>query len=191
MKKIFLSGDSIRIFYQDYVKAELKDKAEVFTHYENASFSMFGIARFAGWLADMKLAPEDVDIIHFNHGIWDCCRWWGDDRSLTTPELYADNLERLVKQMKRLCPQAKIIFATTTPRNPSGVQGPNLIFEEDVLRYNAAAVAVMKKHNIEINDLHALMEDKDESYWRDHVHFAPKGEQVLGAEVAKVLEKHL
>jgi len=191
MKKVFYSGDSIRIFSQDYVKEALKDKAEVYTHFENATCSMYGVARFANWITDVKLDYKDVDIIHFNHGIWDCCYWWGDDRSLSTPELYAENLERLVKQMKRLCPQAKLIFATTTPRNPSGVQGPNLIYEEDVQRYNAAAIAVMEKYDVEINDLHALMEDKDESYWRDHVHFAEKGAKLIGETVASVIEKYL
>ena len=138
------------------------------------------------------------DIIHFNWGLWDLCyrnpksknqgRRDKVNGTLThTPEQYAANLEKLVKQLKKT--EAKLIFATTTPV-PEGEAGRKV---GDDLIYNKAAIAVMKKHDVAINDLHSVLASELEKYITKpgDVHFKSEGSKLLGKQVAKVIEEHL
>ena len=63
---------------------------------------------------------------------------------------YARNLEQIVKRLKQT--RAKLIFATTTPV-PDGAAGR---IKGDVERYNRAALAIMKRHGVRVNDLYAF-----------------------------------
>jgi len=97
---------------------------------------------------------------------------------------YAANLEKLVERLKKT--GAHLIFATTTPV-PEGEAGRKV---GDDLRYNKAAIAVMRKHGIEVNDLHSVMADKMEKYATQpgNVHFKPEGSQLLAEQVASTIK---
>ena len=88
MKKIVLIGDSIRLGYDKYIKESLSGVAEVLSPAENCRFAQH-VFRFLG---DWKKAGnwgDDVDIVHWNVGLWDVLRLYGDT-PLTPIELYAD-----------------------------------------------------------------------------------------------------
>ena len=112
MKKILLIGDSIRKGYDAYVRERMTNLAEVYFPEENCTFTT-NILRFLHvWTDNLKL--YEADAVHFNAGLWDTLRIYGDD-VLVKPDTYADNLKRIVRRIRFLFPNAKILFATSTP----------------------------------------------------------------------------
>ena len=125
---------------------------------------------------------------HFNFGLWDLYRW--RQKQKAAPESYAKSLEAIVKTIKKT--NAKIIFATTTPpcKAPE-YQSKVLITEKQNKRFTDAALKVMKNHNVEINDLHALLKKQKVDHHRgeDNVHYTDAGRDLLGQQVAdKILD---
>ncbi len=59
----------------------------------------------------------------------------------------------------------------------------------DVIRYNEAAVRVMKDTGVVVNDLYAFAfpQLKDIQIQPANVHFTPAGSEALGAEVVKAI----
>lgn len=84
----------------------------------------------------------------------------------------------------------ELIFATTTPVVP-GILDP-LRIEEAVVRYNKAALGVMKRNEIPVNDLYALMLP-NLTQWQlpKSCHFKLKGCDELAKQIAKRLEDAL
>lgn len=60
--------------------------------------------------------PKSVDVVHFNNGLWDLGQRDGRD-CLTPVDVYASTLRRIVDELRHFFPNARIIFATTTPIN--------------------------------------------------------------------------
>lgn len=169
MKKILLIGDSIRKGYDTYVRESMAGLAEVYFPEENCTFTT-NILRFLHvWADNLKL--YDADAVHFNAGLWDTLRIYGDD-VLVKPDTYADNLKRIVSRIRFLFPNAKILFATTTPVREDGYFTD---FEsrtnDDVRRYNQIARDIFSGTDVILNDLYALAAEFPESYYSDQTHF--------------------
>ena len=180
MKKLLLIGDSIRMGYDKAVKKTLEGKAEVFFPEENCRFASFVLRYFHEWL---KLAGEDVDVIHWNAGLWDCLRLFGEEPH-TPVEVYAYYMERICIRIKKLCPNAKVIFATST-RVQSERMGENFKrYNEEIEAYNAAALEVVKKYGFEVNDLYAVSAALPEEAHSDAVHYyTPMGTEAFANQV--------
>ena len=59
-------------------------------------------------------------------------------------------------------------------------------------RYNAAALQIMKKHGIEVDDLYAFVLPKLEKLQRPkNVHFTAEGSETLAEQVAAVIKQQL
>lgn len=189
LPKILLIGDSISGGYQKQVKRALKDKAVVVKNEGNAEWTGTGLKKIDSYLGDTKW-----DIIHFNWGLWDIYGWryHAEDRS---PDAYAERLDELVVRMRET--GAKLIWATTTPVCP----GPEkamlerwkkevVVTPEQQTAYRRAALAVMKKHGVEINDLHSFILPDIEKYSPapDNVHFTGSGCGALASKVVATLE---
>ena len=86
MKKIILLGDSIRMGYDKYVKEALSGVAEVFYPLENCKYAE-NVLRFAHEWSKNGEWGEDVDLVHWNAGLWDVLELFGDE-PLTTREYY-------------------------------------------------------------------------------------------------------
>jgi acyl-CoA thioesterase-1 len=99
---------------------------------------------------------------------------------------YIKNLEEIVEKLKTT--GAKLVFATTTPY-PDGVGGP-LRDPGMPEKYNNAAVKIMKRNGIMVNDLHAYVLPRMEELQRpNNVHFTKKGSRELAKLVAdQILE---
>ena len=100
-------------------------------------------------------------------------------------KIYVKNLEYIVEQLKST--GAKLVFATTTPvpENVSGIRRE----PENVVKYNKAAVKIMKKENIGVNDLYSFaLPGLKEIQLERNVHFTEEGYKILaGAVAAKIM----
>ena len=187
MDTLLLLGDSIRMFYCKYVQKELEGKMKVVWPEENCRFSLYTLRCLFEWeaLAD---SPEDVVCVHWNNGLWDVTRRTKDGECLASKEEYKRNLERIIFELRARFPRAEIIFATTTPVNPRLPQVKN----EDVDAYNEAALSVMRRHNITVNDLHATMKAHPEYIREDDlIHETEEGAAVLAKQVSDCVCKVL
>ncbi len=182
MARVLIIGDSISIGYFEPTKQLLAGKAEVYHNAGNAAHTRNGLAQLDAWLGD---TPWDV--IHFNHGLHDL-KYVNAKGALVAPDQgtqvmsvdeYARNLEQIVKRLKQT--RARLIFATTTPV-PDGAAGR---IKGDVERYNRAALAIMKKYNVRVNDLYAFALPRLASIQRpSNVHFTDEGSRLLAQQVA-------
>lgn len=192
LPNVLLIGDSISGGYQKQVKQALAGKANVVKNEGNAEWTGTGVKKIDSYLGDTKW-----DIIHFNWGLWDLYGWQyhEEDRS---PEAYAKRLDQLVTRMKQT--GAKLIWATTTPACKTAEQTMLKRFKKEVVitpeqqaEYSAAALEVMKKHGVGINDLYAHMLPTLDKHagGPDNVHFTGAGNGHLAKKVIETLEQAL
>ena len=180
MKKILLIGDSIRQGYDKYVKHALKDRYEVCYPEDNCRFAQYVLRHLHDWKEQMQLG-DDVAIVHWNAGLWDTLELF-EDGLLTPPEFYAFFIEKICARIRKLFPDARVIFATSTPVIEERFLNPKRAIRRncDVERYNEIAVKIAKEHGFYINDLYALVKDVPESYYSDVTHlYTPEGTQLL------------
>ena len=188
LPRVLLIGDSISIGYTKPVTKILRGKMNVHRVRGNAGHTGMGLERLDEWLAPEK---GNWDVIHFNWGLWDLC-YRRDGRkdkkqgALThTIERYTANLEKIVTRLERT--GADLVFATTTPVPPGE---PGRIVGDD-LRYNAAAVRVMRARGVAIDDLHGVMANRMDEFGTrpGDVHFKPAGSRVLAEQVVRSVER--
>jgi hypothetical protein len=143
---ILLIGDSISMGYTIPVRNLLKGKANVHRIPENGGPTTNGLAKLPSWLGDNRW-----DVIHFNWGLHDL-KIMPDGLQQVSPEIYENNLRKLVQQLKAT--KAKLIWASTTPV-PEGVKNP-VRHSSDVSTYNAIAKKIMEEQRIAIDDLYTF-----------------------------------
>ena len=189
---IFLIGDSIRKGYCKTVKNALSDVAEVFYFDDNTRSSQYIIFSMKKW-ANMFDDPSKVDVVHFNCGHWDVAHFNGCEFSLTSIDEYAKNIKTIIILLKKFFPNAKLIFATTTPMNPDGgsTGGANPRSNEEINRYNSVAVKVATELGVIINDLNGYMKNWTSEYYIDTCHLTPSAFALLGEEVAHQLKAQI
>ena len=193
LPRVLLIGDSISIGYTLSAREALKGVANVHRIPTNGGPTSKGLENIDSWLGSSKW-----DVIHFNWGLHDLCYRHPDSKtqgnrdkvngSVThSVEEYSRNLEKLVVRMKKT--GSRLIFATTTPV-PQGEAGRKV--GDDIL-YNKAALTVMRKHKVSINDLHGLMANRMSQFGirPGNVHFTPEGSVLLAEKVAKALKESL
>lgn len=186
LPKVLIIGDSISIGYTTPLTEMLRGKAEVVHNPGNAVHSAYGLENLDAWLGDAKW-----DVIHFNHGLHDL-KYVDDagknvsDKALGHQQIpveqYGKNMEAIVSHLKET--GAKLIFATTTPF-PENTNGP-LRMAADAARYNAAALEIMNKHGVTVNDLYAFALPRLAALQCPlNVHFTDIGSEALARETAK------
>ena len=186
MKNVLLIGDSIRAGYDQYVKESLEGQANVFFPSENCRFAHYVLRSFNHWIEDMDV--DSFDVIHWNAGLWDTLRIYGDD-CLTRYDDYIDTLNRIQSRIEKLFPNAVSIFATSTPVRESGfIPDYEMRYNADIERYNAAAIETLSKRGVIINDLYALLKDTPDSYHSDQTHFyTAVATELIGTQVNSVI----
>jgi acyl-CoA thioesterase-1 len=192
LPRVLLIGDSIRGGYGKGVQKLLEGKADVHLNPGNAEYTGTGVKKIDEWLG-----TNQWDVIHFNWGLWDMYGWQYDkeDRS---PAKYAERLEFIVSRLEKT--GAKLIWATTTPaclepemtmrdRFKKTVQ----ITPEIQKQYQDAALEVMRRHKVVINDLYALMMTDLKKYQpgADNVHFNGAGSGAMAKQVAATILQQL
>ncbi len=191
LPQVLLIGDSISSGYHPLVAKALEGKAIVAKSSDNGESTAVGVKKIDGWLGDTKW-----DVIHFNWGVWDMYGWQyaSDDRS---PAAYAQRLETLILRMKKT--GAKLIWATTTPvpPKPEGTMlkrwKTEVVISPDLERqYQDAALQVMKKHEVQVDDLYALLKPHQSEFQKDdNVHFSQAASGLMAKQVADCILKNL
>jgi acyl-CoA thioesterase-1 len=96
-------------------------------------------------------------------------------------------LEQLVERMKRT--GAKLVWATTTPIPDDASKNQRA---ESIVERNAAALSVMQKHGVAVDDLfEAVTPHLSKLQNPNDVHFNAEGYEFLGKQVASVLQAQL
>jgi acyl-CoA thioesterase-1 len=115
------------------------------------------------------------DVIHFNIGI--------HDRGTSIAD-YTKRLEQLIERLRKT--GAKLVWASTTPipDDPAQKQTAASIIER-----NQVAAALMKKHQIAVDDLFAAVSPHAAEYLLPppNVHFKETGYDFLGRQVAAAI----
>jgi acyl-CoA thioesterase-1 len=192
LPRVLLLGDSISIGYTLDVQAMLKGKANVHRPAANCQTTKVGLQQLDAWLGAGKW-----DVIHFNFGLHDLKFIGPDGVALADPTLptskhqitleqYEKNLDEIVSRLKKT--GAKLIWCSTTPV-PPGSDGRRV---EDAPKYNEAALRVMKKHNVAVDDLYTFALGQLKEIQRPaNVHFTDEGSKVLAGQVVKSIETAL
>lgn len=208
LPKVLILGDSISIGYTPFVQKIFKNEAKVVRPMqkdgkrpENCSYSTNGVKRIDAWLGDTKW-----DVIHFNFGLHDL-KYIGQPlpntkivsqkgdaikknpnaQQLSTINDYVSNLEKIVARLKQT--EAKLIFCTTTPV-PVGSRGR---IPGDEQKFNVAAIKLMKKLKVSVNDLHshASLERVAKHQRKADVHYTKTGSEMLADAVVLALRSNL
>ncbi len=190
MKKVLLIGDSIRMGYDKYVKEALKDVAEVVYPGDNCRFAQYVLRHLESWRTQLEL-DEKLDVIHWNAGLWDTLRNYDEDM-LTPPEVYRSFINRCCKKIRRLFPNTKVIFATSTPVLEHKFTKDSYRFNKDVREFNRIAVEECLKYGFEIDDLYSVAEKFPEEYYSDCTHLrTEQGTRLMTEAVVKSILKAL
>ena len=136
---------------------------------------------------------ECPGLIHFNVGLHDLTvtkqdEKTGKEQSRTSIDDYKKNIEDIATYLRQLAPDAKLIFATTTPV-PDKTFKPRRIVG-DSQRYNTAALeALSKTSSIAVNDLFSFTKPNHSKWWSKpgDVHYNKAGSNAQGDEVARVI----
>ena len=185
LPRVLIIGDSISIGYTTGVRQLLAGKANVHRVKGNCRYSAFGVQHIDTWLGE-----GDWDVIHFNFGLWDWYGWSQEQKA--TPESYAANLDAIATKLKAT--GAELIFAVTTPPCIGPERKVKIsVSEARAKAFNDAALAVMKKHGIALNDLYTPIAGKRAQYQMGpgNVHYGDEGKLLQARQVSEVIEHRL
>ena len=178
--KVTLLGDSIRLIGYGKVVPEMLGKDfEVFQPADNCRFAKYTLRGLFDWEKDM----EGSRIVHWNNGLWDITRIFEDD-IFTSKEEYLENMLRIAKIL--VSRYDKVIFATTTPNDPTYEYNQN----SDIEEYNALLVPKLQEMGIIINDLYSVVYPHlDEYICEDKIHLSEAGIKACAEQVVKVIKE--
>ncbi len=186
MKNIFLIGDSIRFGaigsdgYGMHVKEKLKGIANVYAPNDNCRFASYTLRYLHEWANQVE--KEKIDIVHWNNGLWDVLRLFGDE-PFTDIEAYGIMLKRVYSRIKFLFPNARVIFALSTAVIEEWANPEFFRYNKEIEQYNAKAIEIMNELGVEVNDLYSLSKSFDNSLHSDWVHFGTEGSKILADKV--------
>ncbi len=183
MKKLLLIGDSIRMNYDRCVREALEGRAQVLTPDENARFAAYTYYAIGDWENRLRFG-EDVAVIHWNVGLHDAARLHYDE-PVTPPEIYGYYLGRIIRRLRDVYPNARQIFALTTPVWEEKYVLPWLVRKNsDIDELNRTAREVMEENGIPVNDLPAALRGyAPEEIYADATHFNHTGSAALAKAV--------
>jgi lysophospholipase L1-like esterase len=134
----------------------------------------------------MVLDGLRFDVIHLNNGMHG---WQHSDAE------YRNALPRLLALIRKHAPQAKLIWASTTPIRQDGT-GPDQASDARIQARNLDALNCVKaapsNHRVDrpravwIDDLYSLMKGHPEMH-SDNVHFGEEGVKLQAHQVAQVI----
>jgi len=179
--KVLLLGDSIRMSYQPIVAEILRDVAEVVGPSDNCQFSLYTLSSLQRWFDELGRP----DVVHWNNGIHDAGHNPNRSPVQIPLDVYAKNIEFILRQL--LETGARVVWATTTPVHPARpfYDDQWAWRNEEIDRYNAAALEIMGRYGIPVNDLHSIvMSNPDRLLSEDQLHLSEKGQRKCAEAVA-------
>jgi hypothetical protein len=172
LPNVLLVGDSITRNYFTQVAKRLAGKANVYLFSTSCSS---GDPRLTEQIHLYFETAPGFTVIHFNNGMhgWDY-----------SEAEFAAGLPGMVRELKKESPGSRLIWATITPvRKDNSLGATNARIDSR----NAAALSLMKRDGIPIDDQHALMEAHGDLHL-DDVHFNDKGSEIEGDQATLSVE---
>jgi acyl-CoA thioesterase-1 len=193
LPRVLLIGDSVSCGYTLAVRKELAGQANVHRPPQNCGSSAVGLANMEKWLGAGRWA-----VIHFNHGLHDLSYEFSPGKHINdkgeyarpdngghhrvAPEEYRQNLTKVVALLRAKAPDAKLIFATTTPVSAD----LHHYVKNSELEYNRVALEVMTRLGVQVHDLWAFAKPRlAEIQEPGNPHFTARGSQALAREVVR------
>ena len=136
---------------------------------ENCRFASY-LLRYLHEYKNTLLPNEDVDVLHWNAGLWDCLRLFQEEPH-TPIDFYAYYIDRICIRIKKIFPNAKVIFATSTSVLSEKMSKDFKRYNEEIENYNKVAIEVIKRYGFEINDLYSVSTTLTEKAHSDAVHY--------------------
>jgi lysophospholipase L1-like esterase len=192
MKSIVLIGDSIRMGYQETVRAELAGVADLWWPEVNGGHTVNVLMHLHLWVGHRK-----PDIVHVNAGLHDIrTLWYGGRVNMVPVGHYRENVRAILTTARDVF-GAVVAWATTTPVREELHHRAHARwndfdrFEADVRAYNDAALEVCADLGVPVNDLHRVAAEAglERIQTEDGVHYNPEGSAVLGRAVAGFLRR--
>ena len=189
MKTIVLIGDSIRMGYQDEVRQQLAEYANVWAPTQNGGDSANVLAHVDEWVVDRR-----PDLVHINCGLHDIKRDHAGENLQTEPEAYRRNVEAILSRLSAV-DGLQTVWAQTTPvieerhRTVKGFVRLN----SDIRRCNQVAAELCQAHGVPVNDLHAVVMDagREALLSPDGVHYTHAGYHLLAHAAADFIASRL
>ncbi len=170
MKSVFLIGDSIRLGYERYVKAMLEGYAEVYSPQEvNGGMAQY-VQRWVNEWKRRENVPDELDLVHWNAGLWDVLRICGDD-TFSSPAVYQETLVKIHNRLRFLFPKAKLVFALSTAVKEKEYLGEYQRYNSDIEKFNKIAVETLQPLGETFDDLYEITKDAPAACWSDMTHF--------------------
>ena len=181
LPNVLLIGDSILGGYRSHVIKGLKENANVDywltpVHLKSPSL-----------LEDLSkvVTYRKYDVIHFNIGL----HGWPEGR--ITPEEYPKLLSAYVASLKENAPDASLIWGSTTPVHESGTTKLHKEINPTIVRRNKVANDVMKRADVAVNDLYALMVGKLNFVRGDRFHWKRQAYQIMAKQIIARIQDRL
>lgn len=190
MKKVVLLGDSIRMGYDKYVKEALEGTAEVFYPSENCKFAQYMLRFIHDWKKKGEWG-DDVDLVHWNAGLWDVIDLFGDG-PMSSLEHYTSTIARIDKRIRMLFPNAKVVFALSTAVREELYLGTAKRRNSQIDEFNKAAIKTLEGTDTIFNDLYSTTINIAPECCSDMTHFnTPDGAALLGGQVVALICREL
>ena len=176
LKRVLLVGDSICNGYHKFVREELE--GYYYLSFYATSKCITDVSFEKSFEA--VLAEYDYELIHFNNGL----------HSLTKDgEVWKSHLSRVLNSVRKLTPQSKWIWCSSTPvHRPQPVDDPAQIEEiNKVSELNDLAIQFQKETAFidDTNDLFSLIDPSEGEHWVDPYHFHEPARRMQAQQVAK------
>jgi hypothetical protein len=180
LPRVLLIGDSITRAYYPQVEKNLAGRAYV----GRLASSAFISDPILLMQIKMVLSQNKFDVIHFNNGMHG---WQHGEKE------YAQAFPKFLQTIRKYAPDAKLIWADTTPLKvspelPSDNQTEAT--DERIASRNAIALKFVQAEGISVDDVNTPMRGHPE-YHTDNVHFNDRGIAIQAAQVAAEIKKQL
>lgn len=183
LPKVLLIGDSICNGYRGSVAAALRNKASVDVWLTPAAENEPGLLEDLAKV--LKQGPYAV--VHFNIGL----HGWPKGR-IKEGE-YEPLMRGYIEVLKRNAPEARLIWASSTPMTVKGKPG-ELDAENNptITTRNASAATLMTGAGITVNDLYALVVDQRAQLAAgDRFHWKPPAYGIMTRQIAGLISRNL
>ncbi len=179
--RVLLIGDSILRGYSRMVVQSLQDKAYV----DLWLTPMWQSEQFNQALANV-LAQGPYQVIHMNIGL----HGWPAGR--IKDEEYEPLTRAFLKVIRDKCPQAKLIWASTTPfLNKTNLQELDPAINPILVKRNQIDARIMTEAGVPINDFYSLLVDKKEWNSGDGAHWKQPAYRLLAKAAANSILREL
>ncbi len=180
LPRVLLIGDSITRAYYPQVEKHLEGRAYVARLSSSAFISDSVLIK----QIEMVLGAYKFDVIHFNNGMHG---WQHSEKE------YEQAFPEFLKTIRKCAPDAKLIWADTTPLKVSPTLPPGdqtQATDERIIARNVIASKFMRAEGIPVDDLNKPMRGHPE-YHGDNVHFNDQGIALQAEQVTAHIKELL